>query len=115
MDNNSFNVMTFNETEERFDDFKEIICFFHGDLHILENPVKLPCNRYVCLACILHHHPIAKCKLCGEEHVYGNQFIVDRELNGRIKRILNNKKELASFLHEKFTERYNSLVCKIAI
>ena len=114
-------VEILNESAEHIDEskWKEITCSFTDSEHFLENPVKLACNKNACLSCVLclsDAKSNIKCKYCEEIHDLGNSITVNKELNERIKKILETqKKDICDFVKRKLNQKYELVVGKISL
>jgi hypothetical protein len=115
MDSDSDIEIINNEQEEKINisTWNEITCDFLNHEHFLENPVKLPCNKYACLSCILGLSDAKskiKCKYCSETHYLDDPLVINKDLNERVKKILEkNKIELCLFARNKLNEKYNNV------
>lgn len=117
-----FNFMASNPKKRKLDAqedmnieeiFSKVICTFKDPIHILKDPIRLPCSgrisRYICKECMWMSNPndkMFKCRFCSIKHVKQKVCIPENEKN-EIKRLLKNN---LNEIFEKFLDQIKTRI-----
>jgi hypothetical protein len=85
-------------------------CAVSDEKHILQNPIELTCNHFICQKCLLNPTREIKCKICGQ--VNRNDLSKSQISNEFQLRIRKNLHGLLVCLEEQITNSLADLKSK---